>query len=77
MVLINRVREIRKNKGYSQNKLAKKAKITRPYLSDIERNISQPGIIVALNIAKALEEQVEKIFFVNSVQHEEHEEYLA
>ena len=57
-----RIREIRKEKGYSQEELASRADLDRTYMTSVEcgrRNIS----IVNLNkIAKALGVTLEELF---------------
>lgn len=59
----NKIALYRSIKKYSQQKLADKAHITRPYLSDIENCKKKPSCDVALRIARALETPVEEIFF--------------
>lgn len=62
-VLINRVAEIRKERGISQEYLAEKAGISRPYLSKIETNRQEiVGSNVMFSIAKALGVKYEEIF---------------
>jgi len=48
------VARLRAAKGFSQEKLAKKAEIDRTYVSGIERGVRNPGIKAVLQIAKAL-----------------------
>ncbi|EJR11176.1 XRE family transcriptional regulator [Bacillus cereus] len=62
---MNCVAEIRKKMGISQESLAKKARISRPYLSDIENHKKQPSVSTAIRIAKSLGSKVEDIFFDN------------
>lgn len=64
----NRIVEIRKNQGITQMELAKKAAISRPYLSAIERG--QQSVIsnvVMSKIASALNEPIADIFFAEYV----------
>lgn len=58
----NLVRKKRLEKGLNQTELAEKAKISRPYLSGIEKGTNMPGTAVAISIAKALDTTVEAIF---------------
>lgn len=53
----------RESKGYTQDQLAKKAKISRPLLSNIERGYANPSLQVAHRIAKALDSTIDEIFF--------------
>ncbi|SME22490.1 anaerobic benzoate catabolism transcriptional regulator [Bacillus cereus] len=62
---MNHVAKIRKQLKISQDKLAKKAKVSRPYLSNIENFKVQPSVGAAIRISKALNKRVEDIFFDN------------
>lgn len=52
------IKSIRKERKYTQNELAKRANISRTYLSDIENDRYNPSIDTLLDIAKALEIEV-------------------
>ena len=65
----NRIAELRKNKGLAQEELAKRANITRPYLSDIERGRKTPGAEIASKICRELGETFEDVFFALDVHH--------
>ena len=57
-----RIREIRKEKGFSQEDLAARADLDRTYMTSVEcgrRNIS---IVNLYKIAKALEVSLEELF---------------
>lgn len=69
MKVKNNVRKFRKLLGLSQEELASRIPITRPYLSDIENGKYEPGIDVALKLSKELNQPVEAIFFKEHVQH--------
>jgi putative transcriptional regulator len=56
----------RKEKGWTQEALAKKAKVSRPMLSNIERGDVSPSLANAYRIAKALDSTIEHIFFRNN-----------
>lgn len=57
----NNVAACRKGK-FSQAELAQAAGITRPYLSDIERGISNPTSGVVRRICQALGKSFEEVF---------------
>lgn len=58
----NRISELRKSKGITQEEFAKKVLISRPHLSDIENGKCNPGSVVVLRVAKALDTTVEELF---------------
>jgi DNA-binding XRE family transcriptional regulator len=60
----NDVSKVRNEQGLTQEELSTMAKISRPYLSDIERDKAEPSGNVIFRIAKALGKAVESIFFV-------------
>lgn len=62
----NKVAEIRNIKNITQEELAKKSNISRVALSSIE-NGTVPNGETMFNIAKALDESVENIFFEDNV----------
>ena len=59
---MNRVKEIRKERGMSQETLARYIEISRKYLSMIERQNATPSISIAMRIGGALGVSVDKIF---------------
>lgn len=59
---MNRVKEIRKERGMSQETLARYIEISRKYLSLIERQNATPSISIAMRIGGALGVSVDKIF---------------
>ena len=59
---MNRVREIRKERGMSQETLARYIAISRKYLSMIECQHATPSISIAMRIGGALGVSVDKIF---------------
>lgn len=63
----NKVRECRKNKGWSQEDLALRAKVSQPTISDIERERYVPRVDVALLIAGALQSTVEELFILETL----------
>jgi transcriptional regulator with XRE-family HTH domain len=48
------LREIREQKGFSQEQLAETAGLDRSFISLVERGIQSPNIVVLLRIAHAL-----------------------
>lgn len=59
---MNRVKEIRKERGMSQETLARYIAISRKYLSMIECQHATPSISIAMRIGGALGVSVDKIF---------------
>jgi putative transcriptional regulator len=58
----------RNEKGYTQEQLAKKSKVSRPLLCNIERGYALPSLPVAYRIAKVLKKPIEHLFFNDNVQ---------
>lgn len=54
----HRIKEIRKAKGLSQEKLANLAEVDRTYLPEVERGERNISLIVAEKIANALGEKL-------------------
>jgi transcriptional regulator with XRE-family HTH domain len=48
------IRELRKAKNYSQEKLAEKSNLDRTFISHLERGTKQPSLITIFQLAKAL-----------------------
>lgn len=67
----NRLAETRKVLKMTQNDLAKRAGVSRPYISDIENGKYIPGGALMLKLAKTLNCRVEDIFFTPDVMHAE------
>ncbi|WP_081358665.1 helix-turn-helix transcriptional regulator [Neomoorella thermoacetica] len=63
----NRIAEFRQKIGLSQAQLAKEAKITRPYLSDIERGIKSPTVDVVKRLCQVLGTNFEILFYCHDV----------
>lgn len=59
---MNKVREIRKERGITQEYLAKAISISRKYLSMIEMQNATPSISIAINISNVLGVSVDKLF---------------
>ena len=58
----NNIKILRKKMDITQEELATKMGVTRQTINAIENNKYNPTLELALNIAKFLEEPVEKIF---------------
>lgn len=56
-----RIKEVRKAKGLSQEKLANLAEVDRTYLPDVERGERNISLVVAEKIANALGEKLSKM----------------
>ncbi len=59
---MNRVKEIRKERGITQEHLANAISISRKYLSMIETQSATPSISIAINIGNILGVSVDKLF---------------
>lgn len=53
--LSSNIKQIRKEQGISQEKLALKADVDRSYMSELERCLANPSIEALLKIGNALE----------------------
>ncbi len=62
--MTNRIRELRvaKGRGWTQEKLAQKARVTVGTISRLESETRNPSPLVAHRIAKALGYTVEEVF---------------
>jgi transcriptional regulator with XRE-family HTH domain len=58
----NRLRELRKQGGYSQEGFAHAVELDRTYIGGIERGERNPGLKVVLKIADALEIEAAELF---------------
>lgn len=58
----NQIKKTRLSKGITQTELAKMSKISRQYLSEIEKGDSNPSAQIAISIAKSLGTTVEFLF---------------
>ena len=48
------IRSFRKQRGMSQEKVAEIAKLSRNYVSDIERGVRNPSLLALIGISRAL-----------------------
>ena len=63
-VLDNKVSEMRKDKGITQEDLAKEIGVTRQTVISIEKGNYKPSLFLALKIAKFFKAKVEEIFYI-------------
>jgi putative transcriptional regulator len=61
--LVNKIKDIRTQRGITQKDLAKELKISHWYLNKIERGKVDPGIKLAVRIAKSLDTTLNDLFF--------------
>ena len=63
LILKNRLREVRKAKGYSQQSLADEVGVSRNTISSIETGQFNPTAKLALILCIALDEKFEDLFY--------------
>jgi len=61
-IFASNLRAERARKGYSQEYLSEKAGITPEYLNRIEKEKYNPSLVVIVNLAKALEIDLNTLF---------------
>jgi transcriptional regulator with XRE-family HTH domain len=64
--LAARLRELRKEKKWSQEKLAEEAEMHRTYLAGIERALRNPALENLVKLANALDVTLAELFAKNS-----------
>ncbi|MBV6716907.1 helix-turn-helix transcriptional regulator [Paenibacillus chitinolyticus] len=62
--MLNKIKEFRTSKGYSQEYLAEKLNVSRQTIISIEKGKYKPSLNLALKLAKIFNAQVEEIFFL-------------
>ncbi len=60
--MINKIKELRKIKGYRQEDLAKALNVSRQTIIAIENNKYNPTLELAMKLARYLETTVEELF---------------
>lgn len=65
MIMENVIHELRKNKGMSQEELAKKCGVTRQTINAIENNKYDPTLVLAFKLAVELQTTVDDLFTYN------------
>jgi len=62
--LVNRLREERENRGWTQGELAARSGFSRKTVNTIENRVIVPSALVALKIAAALGVPFEQLFWI-------------
>lgn len=57
------IAKLRQSSGYSQEELAERAGIHRTYVSQIERGLKSPTVVMLLKLSKALNTTPSKIMY--------------
>lgn len=70
-MLKNRVKELRARYGFTQSDLGRLADVTRQTIAFIEKGEFSPSITLALKLAKALQINVNELFWLE--EDDEHE----
>ena len=68
--MANNIKILRKEKGFSQEELADRAKVSRVNLTNIENGKVIPNLDTSKKIADALNKTVDQIFFGQAVTQE-------
>lgn len=58
----NRIKQLRKSAGYSQEELAKKCSVSRQTINAIENEKYDPTLALAFSLAKELDTTVDELF---------------
>lgn len=67
----NRLEEIRKAKGITQEELANALEVSRQTVGSLENGRYNPSIILAFKIARFFEVSIEEVFIFEEGQHED------
>ena len=67
----NRLEEIRKAKGITQEELANALEVSRQTVGSLENGRYNPSIILAFKIARFFEVYIEEVFIYEEGQHED------
>jgi putative transcriptional regulator len=62
--LMNRLREARDAKGWTQAELAARVGVSRKTVNTVENRVFTPSATLAIKLAKALELSVEQLFWI-------------
>ncbi|MEM7057981.1 MAG: helix-turn-helix transcriptional regulator [Pseudomonadota bacterium] len=60
----NRLREVRTARGLTQAELAELASVSRKTVNTVERGVFVPSVVLALKLARLLEQSVDDIFWL-------------
>lgn len=58
------IKEIRKQKNITLDELSKRSGVSKTHINDIENNIKEPTLTIAISIAKALNVQLTDLYKV-------------
>lgn len=67
----NRLEEIRKAKGFTQEELANALEVSRQTVGSLENGKYNPSIILAFKIARFFEVSIEEVFIYEEDQNED------
>jgi putative transcriptional regulator len=62
--LINRLREVRETKGWTQAELAARVGVSRKTVNTVENRVFTPSATLAIKLAQALGISVEQLFWI-------------
>ena len=62
--LMNRLREAREAKGWTQAELAARVGVSRKTVNTVENRVFTPSATLAIKLAEALELSVERLFWI-------------
>ena len=65
MRLLNRLREAREGRGLTQSELAERVGVSRKTINTIENLVFAPSALLALKLARDLEQRVEDLFWIS------------
>ncbi len=60
--VLNRVKELRNNRGWTQQELADAVDVSRQSINSIERNRYVPSLVLALTFARVFSRSTDEIF---------------
>jgi len=63
--LMNRLREARDTKGWTQAELAARVGVSRKTINTVENRVFTPSATLAIKLAAALELSVEQLFWID------------
>ena len=63
-LLMNRLREARDAKGWTQAELAAEVGVSRKTINTVENRVFIPSTLLALKLAQALGQPVEQLFWI-------------
>jgi putative transcriptional regulator len=64
-MLVNRLRELREQRGITQQALAQAVGVTRQTIIAVEKGKFGPSVVLALQLARRLDVTVEQLFWLD------------